>query len=44
MNEPATDRDQGDEEILAHDVSDEALETAAAGAGPEKTLHDPGCC
>jgi hypothetical protein len=38
MNEHLTDLDQTDEDILAHAVSDEALEAAA---GTEKAIYTP---
>jgi hypothetical protein len=34
-HEPQTDLDQGDEDILTYDVSDEALEAAAGPEGPK---------
>jgi hypothetical protein len=40
MNDATTASDQGDEEILTHDVSDEALE-AAAGTAREGHTFNP---
>jgi hypothetical protein len=47
MNDAATDLDRVDEETLAREVSDEALEAAAGGPAAALTLiYNPtyGCC